>query len=81
MKIELHIDRLVVDAGSGAAIDRDRLARAVSQALAQRIDSAGTRQPATRGPVRGPVPGQGLEQRIAAAVHQAMPGASRGGRP
>ncbi|MDM0035627.1 hypothetical protein QTI33_26070 [Variovorax sp. J22P271] len=78
MKIELHIDRLVVDAGSAGAIDRERLAQAVSQALAQRIDAGASRQPAIP---QGPVAGQGLEHRIAAAVHQAMPGASRGGRP
>ena len=35
MKIELHIDRLVVDAAGAAAIDRDQLAREVSRALAQ----------------------------------------------
>jgi hypothetical protein len=70
-KIELHIDRVVVDAASGPALDRDRLARAVSQALAQRI---GTAQ-------RDPASGQRLEHRIAAALHQAIPGASRGGRP
>jgi hypothetical protein len=69
-KIELHIDRVVVDAASGPALDRDRLARAVSQALAQCLDSAR----------RAPASGQRIEHRIAAAVHQAMPGASRGGR-
>lgn len=78
MKIELHIDRLVVDADSGGAIDRERLARAVSQALAQRIDAGASRQSANQ---QGPVPGQRLEHRIAAAVHQAMPAVSRGGRP
>ncbi|SEB20129.1 hypothetical protein [Variovorax sp. YR216] len=74
MKIELHIDQLVIDPASGPAHDRDRLARAVSQALAQRMDSA-QRIPASERQ------GQRLEQRIAAAVHQAIPGASRGGRP
>ena len=78
MKIELHIDRLVVDAGSGAAVDRERLAQAVSQALAQRIDAGASRQPAVQ---QGPAAGQRLEHRIAAAVHQALPPAARGGRP
>ncbi|MDN8615104.1 hypothetical protein [Variovorax ginsengisoli] len=78
MKIELHIDRLVVDAGSGAAVDRERLAQAVSQALAQRIDAGAPRQPAVR---QEPAAGQRLEHRIAAAVHQALPPAARGGRP
>jgi folate-dependent tRNA-U54 methylase TrmFO/GidA len=78
MKIELHIDRLVVDAGSAAAIDRERLAQAVSQALAQRVDAGAARQPAVQqGPAREP----GLEHRIAAALHQALPAAARGGRP
>ena len=72
-KMELHIDRLVIDAASGPAHDRHRLARAVSQALAQRMD-------AQRAPVSGPQ-SRHLEHRIAAAVHQAIPGASRGGRP
>ncbi|MEJ8810774.1 hypothetical protein WKW77_06820 [Variovorax ureilyticus] len=74
MKIELHIDRLVVDAAHGRAIDRDQLSRAVSQALAQRVDAA------QRVSASGP-PGQRLEHRIATAVLQAIPGASRGGRP
>lgn len=69
-KIELRIDRLVIDAASGPALDRERLAHAVSQALAQRINAAPS-QPAS---------GQRLEHRIAAAVHQAIPGTSRGGR-
>ena len=73
MKVELHIDRLVVDAGGGAAIDRERLAREVSKALAQRIDG----RPATQ-EVSPSV--QSLEHRIAAAVHQAIPAAPRGGR-
>ena len=72
MKIELHIDRLVVDAGRGTAIDRERLAQAVSQALAQRVDA---------GPAQGAAAGQRLEHRIAAALHQALPVAARGGRP
>jgi hypothetical protein len=72
MKIELHIDRLVVDAGRGTAIDRERLAQAVSQALAQRVDAGAPREAGA---------GQRLEQRIAAAVHQALPVAARGGRP
>ena len=53
MKIELHIDRLVVDAGSGAAVDRERLAQAVSQALAQGIVAGTSRQPGGR---QGPAP-------------------------
>jgi len=73
MKIELHIDRLVVDMASGAAHDRERLAREVSQALAQRIDARTAAQ-------HVPASGQPLAQRIAAAVHQAIPAASRGGR-
>jgi hypothetical protein len=72
MKIELHIDRLVVDAGSAGPIDRERLAQAVSQALAQRVDA---------GPAQGPAAGPRLEHRIAAALHQALPAAARGGRP
>jgi hypothetical protein len=78
MKIELHIDRLVVDADNGGGVDRERLAQAVSQALAQRIDAGASRQPAVQ---QGPAPGLRLEQRIAAAVHQALPPAARGGRP
>ena len=73
MKIEVHIDRLVIDA-SNPAPDQARLARAISQALAQRMDSQ------QRIPASGP-PGQRLEHRIATAVHQAIPGAVRGGRP
>ncbi len=73
MKIEVHIDRLVIDAAS-PALDQARLARAVSQALAQRIDSPPPL------PASAP-PGQRLGHHIAAAVHRAIPGASRGGRP
>jgi hypothetical protein len=72
MKIELHIDRLVVDAGSAGPIDRERLAQAVSQALAQRVDAAAPQHA---------VAGQRLEHRIAAALHRALPAAARGGRP
>jgi len=72
-KIELHIDRLIIDAASGPAHDRHRLARAVSQALAQRMD-------AQRAPASAPQSPH-LEHRIAAAVHRALPGASHGGRP
>ncbi|MBB3178414.1 hypothetical protein [Variovorax sp. Sphag1AA] len=68
-KIELRIDRLVIDATSGPALNREQLAHAVSQALAQRIDTQ-----------RAPASGQRIEHRIAAAVHQAIPGTSRGGQ-
>ena len=78
MKIELHIDRLVVDAGSAGPIDRERLAQAGSQALAQRVDAAASRPQAVQ---QGPAAGPRLEHRIAAALHQALPAAARGGRP
>jgi hypothetical protein len=78
MKIELHIDRLVVDAGSAGPIDRERLAQAVSQALAQRVDAGASLPPAVQ---QGPAAGPRLEHRIAAALHQALPAAARGGRP
>jgi hypothetical protein len=74
MKIELHIDRLVVDAGSAGPIDRERLA----QALAQRVDAGASLPPAVQ---QGPAAGPRLEHRIAAALHQALPAAARGGRP
>ena len=55
MKIELHIDRLVVDAGCAGPIDRERLAQAVSQALAQRVDAGASRH-AVRRDGRGAAP-------------------------
>jgi hypothetical protein len=80
MKFEVHIDRLVVDAGSGERIERDRLARALSQALAQRFGGPGS-QPTGPGAA---AQGQRLEHRIAAAVHQAIQReqhGQHGGRP